>query len=88
MPYIKLADRKRIEEGLVGPIITLADRIETSGELNFTITRLIHECINNWGESYTHYDEVIGALECVKLELYRRKIAPYEDKKIIENGDV
>ena len=31
---------------------------------------------------------IIGALECAKLELYRRVAAPYEDDKIIENGDV
>ena len=32
--------------------------------------------------------EVLGVLECVKLELYRRVAAPYEDKKCQENGDV
>jgi len=31
---------------------------------------------------------IIGALECAKLELYRRVAAPYEDDKIAENGDV
>ena len=30
----------------------------------------------------------MGALECAKLELYRRVAAPYEDVKIMENGDV
>jgi hypothetical protein len=33
-------------------------------------------------------DEVVGVLECAKLEIYRRIAAPYEDKKIVENGDV
>ena len=32
--------------------------------------------------------KVIGALECAKLELYRRIAAPYEDTKIQENGEV
>jgi len=31
---------------------------------------------------------MIGVLECVKQEFYRRKVAPYEDIKIIENGDI
>lgn len=31
---------------------------------------------------------ILGVLECVKLELYRRVAAPYEDRKIEENGDV
>lgn len=38
--------------------------------------------------NYKDYNEVIGVLECVKQELYRRLIAPYEDKKKDENGDV
>lgn len=28
-----------------------------------------------------------GALECTKLELYRRRVADYEDQKIADNGD-
>ncbi len=37
------------------------------------------------------YDTFImpcGTLSCVKQELFRRKINPYEDIKIAENGDV
>jgi hypothetical protein len=37
---------------------------------------------------YARLNEVIGAIDCAKLELYRRIAAPYEDKKITENGDV
>ena len=33
-------------------------------------------------------DDILGALECCKLELYRRFAAPYEDTKVISNGDV
>lgn len=61
---------------------------ETAGELNYVITRLCLRYIENNGEQYKHYNDVIGALECCKLEMYRRAIAPYEDKKIKENGDV
>lgn len=32
--------------------------------------------------------DALGALECCKLEFYRRVAAPYEDSKIISNGDV
>jgi hypothetical protein len=37
---------------------------------------------------YDDYNSLIGTLECAKQELYRRKIAAYEDKKIEENGEV
>ncbi len=38
--------------------------------------------------TYADFNTVLGCLEATKLELYRRWIAPYEDKKLIENGDV
>ena len=37
---------------------------------------------------YEWINEVIGVLECAKLELYRRVAAPYEDDKRLQNGDV
>ena len=38
--------------------------------------------------SYEHARNFIGELENAKLEIYRRWIAPYEDLKKKENGDV
>jgi hypothetical protein len=32
--------------------------------------------------------DIVGALRCCELEIYRRLAAPYEDLKIKENGDV
>jgi hypothetical protein len=31
---------------------------------------------------------MVGALECCKLELYRKRIAPYEELKERENGPI
>lgn len=31
--------------------------------------------------------DVLGTIECVKLEFYRRVVAPYEDQKCEQNGD-
>jgi hypothetical protein len=61
---------------------------ESGGELNYLITTLIQEYILREGLSYATLNEVIGVLECAKLELYRRVVTPYEDSKIQENGDV
>ena len=38
--------------------------------------------------SYSRINELIGVLECAKIELYRRIAAPYEDDKSRINGDV
>ncbi len=57
------------------------------GELNYCLTRL---CIEYAGShpNYERLNAIIGALEACKLEFYRRMVAPYEDGKIRENGDV
>lgn len=60
---------------------------DTSGELNYAITVLVHQYLGD-KPNYQRFNDVIGALEGCKLELYRRKVAPYEDIKIKENGDV
>lgn len=58
----------------------------TAGELNYLITKIIDRQLDN--ANYARYNEIIGALECCKMELYRRILAQYEDKKKKENGDV
>jgi hypothetical protein len=59
----------------------------TSGDLNYIITTICLEYLPTTPR-YTDYNEVIGALECCKLEMYRRAVAPYEDVKIQQHGDV
>ena len=91
MPYINKEDRRRIEEAMQDDcnlIEELASRITCAGDFNYVVTRLLHECINNWGMNYDTLNELVGAMECCKLEFVRRVVSPYEDKKIEENGDV
>ena len=60
-----------------------------AGDLNYRITDLICKYLLNKPQAnYCALNEVIGVLECVKLELYRRTVVPYEHKKMLKNGDV
>jgi len=68
--------------------VVVVHEISTPGELNFAITKMIKWLVDQDGESYTKYNEMIGVLQCVQLELYRRAIAVYEEEKRNENGDV
>ncbi len=61
---------------------------ETVGQLNYLITRLCNRYLNYKKESYQTYNDILGVLEAAKHELYRRKIAEYENKKIEENGEI
>jgi hypothetical protein len=85
MPYIKNEDRVRFQD-FTNAMQSL--EIKTPGELNYLITLLAHRYLNQKPESYSMYNDAIGALEGAKLELYRRHIASYENEKIKENGDV
>ncbi len=92
MPYIKQQDRNP----KIGHIADLAEQCETVGDLNYSITKLLHLWMakqvssngNKYGARYATHNAVIGVLECAKLELYRTLTAPYEDKVRVENGDV
>lgn len=79
MPYIPQEAR---EELLERPP-------ETPGELNYEITQLVQSYLDTKDEiGYSALAEVVSALECAKLEFYRRVVVPYEDSKIEQNGDV
>ena len=84
MPYIKQLRRLQLDA------IAIEDskfEINSPGELNYVITRLIDNYHSRRGD-YQSVNDVVGALEGAKLEFYRRVAAPYEDQKAMENGDV
>jgi hypothetical protein len=88
MPYISKNDRENLE-GLIGEInITFSCNSITPGILNYLISTICKTYLERKGENYTHHNDIIGVLECVKQEWYRRKTVPYENKKIKENGDI
>lgn len=83
MPYIKQQTRTIHAIGLLA-----APRPLTPGDLNFVLSSLVLQYIADCGLSYVTLNEALGVLEAVKLELYRRVVGPYEDRKIAENGDL
>lgn len=85
MPYIAPERREFLENATDEEIA----QVELApGDLNYAITKLMDEWVGQEGLSYDAINTAIGVLECVKLELYRRVAAPYEDNKIEQNGDV
>mgnify|MGYP001596417025 CR=1 FL=1 len=79
MPYIQECRRENLRYGA---------RPDNPGELNYVLTCLVQDYVLFKGAKYQHYNDAVGALECAKQELYRRRIGPYEDTKMKENGDV
>ena len=89
MPYIKPNSRELFDYLILELAIRLAhDKDNVAGNFNYSITRMVDIIIKQNGLNYANLNELIGSLECIKLELYRRVASPYEDEKILENGDV
>jgi Domain of unknown function (DUF6899) len=85
MPYIERCDRIGLDK-IVSQIPIIA---MSSGDLNYLITTILLKylrCVKNY--QYSDLNIIIGVLECVKQEFYRRVVTPYEEEKRRENGDV
>jgi hypothetical protein len=95
MPYISQKDRLFLDEYIdqflynINTIYKDTTFYNKGGLANYIITRILTnflKCGNKW--SYTKLSQIVGTLECAKMEIYRKLISPYEDQKISENGDL
>lgn len=88
MPYIKQEDRSYFDSHIqhLADILKTSTNEDKQGELNYIFTKLL--MLTYPKAKYNEYNSAIGVLECCKQEFYRRIVAPYEDIKKKENGDV
>lgn len=87
MPYIKKEQRPEIDE-LIKPLIEKLKEIsleQQDGSLNYAITKILKEV---YPVKYFHLNRALGVLTAIKDEYYRVVVAPHEDVKIKENGEV
>lgn len=84
MPYIKQSKRKDIDGGLDHSSIAIDDK----GDLTYALYKICVNYMKKKDVNYTNLSITMSCLEDAKLEWYRRKMVPYEDQKIFENGDV
>jgi len=87
MPYIVKDKRAMLDpavQSLADAFRSLDDEGNFAGNLNYVLSKLFMTLYPS--ANYRRFNEMIGALECCKLELYRKRIAPYEEFKERENG--
>ena len=84
MPYIVEDLRDKIDPH----VKELVKELNCAGDFNYTIFKLMFLYLDGGKVRYQHLNDMVGMLECCKLELYRRLIGPYEDQAIAKNGDV
>ena len=82
MPYIspeKRSDMNKVVEAMkvVG--------VKADGDLNYILFKYCKETVPS---SYNSIKNFLGELDECRAEIRRRLLAPYEDMKIEQNGDV
>jgi hypothetical protein len=82
MPYVKQERRPDLNKVVIA--MTEAS-VKADGDLNYILYRF---CKLHVSPGYNNYKNFLGELNEAAEEIRRRLLAPYEDKKIEENGDV
>jgi hypothetical protein len=66
--------------------LTNEEFLSIIGDINYTFSRILGGVMGD--VSYSKIAMITGVLENIKQEYYRRVASIYEEKKIIENGDI
>lgn len=82
MPYIDKKLRFSCDE-VIKKMMQM--NIQADGRLNYILFKFCKEEVK---PSYNNYKNYIGELQECVTEIRRKLLAEYEDKKIIENGDI
>ena len=85
MPYVKQAKRPLLDT----VVQAMHDaQIKADGDLNYILFKYARDIFTASGSSYKGLKNYRAELRETADEIGRRMLAPYEDEKIKENGDV
>ena len=86
MPYIKKEKRAELDSwiNMIWPLIA------EPGDLTYVICRLMWRLwqTDQWGRNFTTWTMLRSAVEEAVSDFWKRIIEPYEEKQMMENGDV
>ncbi len=82
MPYI--SPEKRPDMNKVVEVMKVVG-VKADGDLNYILFKYCKEAVPS---SYNSIKNFLGELDECRAEIRRRLLAPYEDMKIEQNGDV
>jgi hypothetical protein len=85
MPHIPEQRRDGIDLSREGR--NNAGECDGPGELNWALTEVVIGYLLAKGLSYRTCNDIVGALDNAKDEFRRLVQHPYEDRKIVENGN-
>lgn len=82
MPYVTPERRRQLNDW------TEVKAIGNAGELNYVVSSLMYDFVERKGLKYQVVAEVQAAVHGALVEFERRLVGPYEDQKVLENGDI
>ncbi len=84
MPYVIKSKRPMLNNIVA---LMIKEDIKADGDLNYLLYLFCKKYVK---PSYNNYKNFLGELQVAEMsaEIRSRLLAPYEDKKIEENGDV
>lgn len=92
MPYILQEFRDELDPAIEWLALEVANTYNKSstqtrdGLLNYAFTKILSKVYDS--PNYHEFNEIVGLLECCKMEYYRKRVSPYEDEKEKLNGTV
>lgn len=97
MPYIEKKNRSNYDSLINLIVKELKSEIRVGnfgdikelpvGDVNYIFSSILWKLFKEIPKYHT-INDIVGVLECIKLEFYRRQAVDYEQKKIVENGDI
>ncbi len=81
MPYIQ-QDSRAIFDAEIDNLYAPTN----PGDLNYIITQICLKYLKERGTNYQRINDVVGCLDCAKMEFYAKLARPYEEEKIKLNG--
>jgi len=91
MPYIGEDGRKALDNAInsiVDQLVAWYPSTYWVGALNYVVFTIVKRFFDRVPPRYHLFAHVTGTLQCCIHEMYRRLVAPYEDKAIDKNGDI
>ncbi len=87
MPYVTKVERECVDPQVQELIAALDEAHWMPGIVNYALSTIIWTWFHQQ-PSYRVISHIMGTLDSVAKEFYRRKAAPYEDEKARINGDL
>jgi hypothetical protein len=90
MPYIKKEERVQYENSINEILVHLEslEENDVKGHLNYIIFTIIKRYLTKKGLRYFRINDILGVLECCKLEVYLTIAGNYESQAEEKNGPI